>query len=555
MANPIIQRELVGTLRMGKAFGLQVVLILVLTILVLLKWPGDALVDMSGEQSQQMLRVFVYGLMATIMLLAPAFPATSVVREVEQRTLPLLLNSPMSRWSILLGKTIGVLGYVLLLLLLSMPAAAACYAMGGIDLESQLLRIYLILFLLAIQYATMGLWVSSYAATTDSALRITYGLVLLISIFSLGPYYFTLESMFIELKNATNWIRCVSPIPAVMKAMHLSGLGSGGMRDETDVIGRFITLSLASTIIFTLWTYWRLNQRMFDRARPAGKVTDERSTGVRAYRRIMYLWFFDPNRRTALMGPLANPVAMKEFRSRRFGRAHWMIRLFGVCLIFSLGLMYAASQGTIQRGPEVLGAILVLLQMALVILMTPSLAGGLISGELETGGWQMLQSTPLSATSIIFGKLASVMWTLLMLLLATLPGYAVLILIDDSRWLRISRALITMLITAFFALLVTTTVSSFFRRTATATTTAYTLLVGLVAGTMLFHLGLGSPFSLNMVEAVLAFNPLATALNLIEAPQFEQYELWPANWYYMGGMCVVCFLLLLVRTRNLTKPQ
>ena len=72
---------------------------------------------------------------------------------------------------------------------------------------------------------------------------------------------------------------------------------------------------------------------------------------------------------------------------------------------------------------------------------------------------------------------------------------------------------------------------------------------------MLFHLGLGSPFSLNMVEAVLAFNPLATALNLIEAPQFEQYELWPANWYYMGGMCVVCLLLLLVRTRNLTKPQ
>ena len=554
MANPIIQRELVGTLRMGKAFGLQVVLIFVLTVLVLLKWPGDALVDMSGEQSRQMLGVFVYGLMATIMLLAPAFPATSIVREIEQRTLPLLLNSPMSRWSILLGKTAGVLGYVLLLLLLSLPAAAACYAMGGIDLGGQLLKIYLILFLLAIQYAAMGLWVSSYAATTDSALRITYGLVLLLSIVSLGPYFFALESTFEGLRNATNWIRCVSPIPAVMKAMNLSAVGSV-VRDETDVVGRFMILSPALTVIFTLWTFWRLNQRIFDRARPAGKITDERSTGVRAYRRIMYLWFFDPQRRTQLMGPLANPVAMKEFRSRRFGRAHWVMRLFGVCLILSLGLMYAASQGTIQRGPEVLGAILVVLQMALVILMTPSLAGGLISGELETGGWQMLQSTPLSAGSIIFGKLASVMWTLLMLLLATLPGYAVLIYIDDSRWQRISLALMTMLFTAIFALLVTTTVSSFFRRTATATTTAYTLLVGLVAGTLLFHLGLGSPFSLGMVEAVLAFNPLATALNLIEAPQFSQYELWPRNWYYMGAICLICFLLLLARIRNLTKPQ
>ena len=45
MSNPIVQRELVGTLRMGRAFGLQLTLVVVLMLLVLLKWPSDAMVD------------------------------------------------------------------------------------------------------------------------------------------------------------------------------------------------------------------------------------------------------------------------------------------------------------------------------------------------------------------------------------------------------------------------------------------------------------------------------------------------------------------------------
>lgn len=555
MSNPIIQRELVGTLRMGRAFGLQLVLILVLLGLVLIKWPSDSLAEQSGAQSQQVLRVFVYGLLALVMLLAPAFPATSIVREREQGTLTLLLNSPMNRWKILFGKLAGVLGFVLLLMVLSLPAAAACFAMGGVDLRSTFGPIYLILGLLALEYAVLGLWVSSRAGSADSALRITYGLVLLLSIISLGPHYFFKESTFPLARHVCNWTRSLSPIPALMEAMGQSGLGSGGIRDRAPLLLQFTIVSLAVSFVLLLLTALRLDQRMFDRPRPAGKVTDERGAMVRGFRRIMYLWFFDPQRRKGLIGPLTNPVLVKEFRSRRFGRAHWMMRIFGLCLIVSLGLMYFASMSSIQRGVAVLGAILVVLQMTLLILMTPSLASGLISGERETGGWQLLQSTPLSAASIIFGKLVSVMWTLLLLLLATLPGYAVLFFIDVGQWVRITMVLVTMVLTALFALLLSATVSSFFKRTAAATTTAYALLVGLVAGTMLFHLGRGSPFAISTVEKVLTVNPLAAALSLIGAPGFEDYHLHWANWYFLVGAIVVCLLVLLARTWRLTRPQ
>ena len=87
--------------------------------------------DLSGARSQQVLRVFGYGLLAAILLLVPAFPATSLVREKMKGTLALLLNSPMTPWSIYIGKLGGVLGFTLILLVMTAPAAAACHALGG----------------------------------------------------------------------------------------------------------------------------------------------------------------------------------------------------------------------------------------------------------------------------------------------------------------------------------------------------------------------------------------------------------------------------------------
>ena len=41
-----------------------------------------------------------------------------------------------------------------------------------------------------------------------------------------------------------------------------------------------------------------------------------------------------------------------------------------------------------------------------------------LSSERETGGWQLLQMTPLSAGAILRGKLLSVAWPLFLVLLA-----------------------------------------------------------------------------------------------------------------------------------------
>jgi hypothetical protein len=281
-------------------------------------------------------------------------------------------------------------------------------------------------------------------------------------------------------------------------------------------------------------------------------MTDDRSTGQQVARRVFFL--IDPQRRKAGIGRFVNPVMVKEFRCRRFGRSHWMLRLIAVCALLSLGLTYAATAGTMDWGVNTIGGIMVILQATLIILLTPSLAAGLISTERESGGWPLLQMTPLSAGAIVRGKLMSAAWTLALILCATLPGYLVIIVIQPGLTQQILRVLICLILTAAFSLLLSAAVSSIFYRTATATSVSYSILVGLCAGTMLVWLGRDTRFGHATVERVLSLNPMAAALQVIELPGFAEYQLVPANWWIIGLLRSFVWLYLCTHWQ-LTCPQ
>ena len=82
-----------------------------------------------------------------------------------------------------------MLGVALLPLLMSIPAACACYVMGGLSV-GDLLRLYGVLVMLTIQLTVIALWISSFSESTDAALRTTYGVVFLLTVVTPGPYQF-----------------------------------------------------------------------------------------------------------------------------------------------------------------------------------------------------------------------------------------------------------------------------------------------------------------------------------------------------------------------------
>jgi ABC-type transport system involved in multi-copper enzyme maturation permease subunit len=282
-------------------------------------------------------------------------------------------------------------------------------------------------------------------------------------------------------------------------------------------------------------------------------MTDDRGLGVRAARRVVFL--VDPQRRSGAIGNWTNPVMVKEFRSRRFGRSHWMLRLIGICAIASLFLAFSVTTGSLQWNTETVGGPLVLLQGALLVVFMPSLAAGLISSEHENGTWPLLRSTTLSAGQIVRGKLLSVAWTMLLMLLATLPGYVVMLYIQPSLWLQISRALICLVLAGLLALMLSATVGSWFRRTAAATTAAYVAVMLLFVGTMLVWLARDAPFGHDTVEAILKTNALAAGLAVFNMPGFETYQLTPISWWLTAGAIVGLAVLLRLRVWQLTRPS
>jgi ABC-type transport system involved in multi-copper enzyme maturation permease subunit len=549
---PILRRELLQTLRTRQALALQLAVGLACALLVLVRWPTGEVADLSGARSLQVLRIVGYGLLAGVILLVPAFPATSIVREKTQGTLALLFNTPLSPLSIYAGKLAGVLGFTATLLVMTFPAAAGCFALGGAGSQGGILALYGVLGVAVLQFTTLALLVSSRAQSSDGALRVTYGLVLAVAVLALGPHA-VMQGTTGPAAAAAYWLRSLSPVPAVMEVLGQGDVGSHGMSADTGAVGRYLLVASLASLACAVATVARLNQTMFDRARPAGVMTQDRSALGQAVRRVVFL--VDPQRRSGGMSGWVNPVMVKEFRSRRFGRSHWTLRLVALSAILSLGLSYVAASGALGWGVETIGGLLVLLQVTLLIVFAPSLASPLVSAERESGSWQLLRMTPLSPGAILRGKLLSVAWPLLLLLCATLPGYVVIMITKPALAAQVQRVVICLALTAVFAVLLSAAASTVFRATAAATVASYVMLVAVCVGPLLVWLGREAPFGHAAVQAALTVDPVAAALQACETPGFTRYDLLPINWWVTGAACAVLLLFLVMRTWQLCRPE
>jgi ABC-type transport system involved in multi-copper enzyme maturation permease subunit len=485
-----------------------------------------------------------------VIFLVPAFPASSIVKEKNGGTLALLLNSPLSPASIYIGKLAGVLLFSLLVLLSSLPAATACFAMGGVDLIRGLGLLYFILVLLVIQYATLGLMVSSYVQSADAGVRVTYGVVLGLCLLTLVPHAFYQGGTGM-LSDLAQWLRYLSPLPVVMRIMGQSSMASRGLMEAQSGTMEFVGLTITTWFIFGAVTLSRLNHRIFDRSRAQGIMTDDRKLSSRMARRMFFV--VDPQRRKAGIPWYLNPVMVKEFRCRRFGRSQWLLRLVAGCALVSMLLTFAAATSVVSWGVETIGGLMVFLQVVLVVVLTPSLTAGLISGERDSGGWELLRITPLSSFKIVRGKLLSVVWTLLLVLMATLPGYLVMIYIKPAMWLQVNLVLICLVWTAIYTIAVGAAIGSLFRNTAVATTSSYVVVMSLFLLPLLIWLGRDAPFGHDTVQMALLINPVGAALSVIESPGFTNYDLLPAAWWVAGGMSTLMFLVFGVQVWRLTR--
>ncbi|MDD1501816.1 ABC transporter permease [Lysinibacillus sp. NPDC095746] len=136
-----------------------------------------------------------------------------------------------------------------------------------------------------------------------------------------------------------------------------------------------------------------------------------------------------------MMERFYNPVFVKELklRFRSFKSFSGLMFYLAVICIFIVGFLLITT-GFTGKGffrPDtsfMMFAVLTILQMALVLFITPSLTAGAISSEREKQTLNILLTTTQSSTQIIIGKLLSSVAFLVLMLIAGLPLYSLVFL-------------------------------------------------------------------------------------------------------------------------------
>src|SRR5438045_896037 len=153
--NPVLQKDLLGLLRLKRVAAVQIFFVAVLAVMVLGSWPQSGVVSGSVRGSggasgvvrgaDRFLLGLTLGQIVLLVLFVPGVAAVSVSGEREQQTLEMLYASRLRPREIIAGKIGVAIGYPLLLLFMALPFVALLNWRGDVR-GSDLLLAYLILF-------------------------------------------------------------------------------------------------------------------------------------------------------------------------------------------------------------------------------------------------------------------------------------------------------------------------------------------------------------------------------------------------------------------------
>jgi ABC-type transport system involved in multi-copper enzyme maturation permease subunit len=124
-----------------------------------------------------------------VLVLAPAFTAGAISLEREKQTLDLLVTTPISSLSIVLGKLFSALAWAFLLIVASIPLTAMVFVFGGVGPED-VVRMYVVLLVEAFGLGCLGLFFSALLKRTLAATIVTYCLVLAMTVGATFVYAF-----------------------------------------------------------------------------------------------------------------------------------------------------------------------------------------------------------------------------------------------------------------------------------------------------------------------------------------------------------------------------
>ncbi|MEB2286646.1 MAG: ABC transporter permease subunit [Anaerolineae bacterium] len=178
--NPVVFKELRGRMRGARAFTVLTVYLVLLGVFAVLIYVTvtESSTSVSGQaEVGEIGRTLFGGVVAIEMLLvafiAPAFTAGAISGEREHQTFELLRTTLLPAHSLVLGKLLSSMLYVVLLLLAAIPLQSIAFFFGGVT-EIELILTFVVLAATALLFSAIGAYFSARARRTLSASLLTY---------------------------------------------------------------------------------------------------------------------------------------------------------------------------------------------------------------------------------------------------------------------------------------------------------------------------------------------------------------------------------------------
>lgn len=183
---------------------------------------------------------------------------------------------------------------------------------------------------------------------------------------------------------------------------------------------------------------------------------------------------------------MINPILRNEMKtdSRQF-RFYMLLMLYIGLLGIPVLLIYRAicNQYRIEASEfTTLYVLLACMQAAILMFVVPALAAGSISGEREKQTLDILLTTKMSCRSIIYGKILAVVSKVVLLIICTMPVYAIMLFLGGIRLIHIVTCNLYLIMTTIFVTCMCIWVSTMVKTTKFANVAAYFLELGLIIG-------------------------------------------------------------------------
>ncbi len=397
MLGPIFSREFQTVPRRASHYTARAASLGLLLVLGLTAWQASigfsrvATIGLTARFGLLVFQIFTYVELTLLLFFAALSAASTVAQEKDRRTFILLLITDMRDHEIVLGKLLGSLLPIGLLLVGTIPVLSLVLLLGGIDPE-QVIQAALILAATAIASGSLGGLVALWRDRTFQSLALSVLFLVL---------YICL------VRVATAWIE-----PALRHDVQswLDPFLALASVLEPRVDGRLIhpaylycLVMIGVSVILNGIGIWRLRkwnprgEPIMQRERPE----DEDANRAKAHAA--------PGKPRAVW---ANPILWREIRTLAYGRRPLLIKLayfvvLGLICYFAMADLFRPRPG--GRGAFVSASGLVPVAILSLLLVTAQ-AVTAITSERDGGALDLLLVTDLSPKEFIFGKLLGIAW-------------------------------------------------------------------------------------------------------------------------------------------------